>query len=179
MVEMVRKEIFDDNFAVYDNGTIKKINDGVEIDAKISTGGRPDGYFIVSANGKPYMVHRLIAEAFIPNPKNKPVVNHIDGNKQNNAASNLEWVTRIENSYHAYVTGLSQYSDGLPKEATPLKARRCALGITQADAAQAVQVAQSTLSNWELGKTFPPIRKAKMLAKLYGCKTTDFYNRTT
>lgn len=51
---------------------------------------------------KQYKVHRLMAEAFIPNPLNKKTVNHIDGNTQNNTLSNLEWATHSENAQHAY-----------------------------------------------------------------------------
>lgn len=69
-----------------------------------------DGYFRtnISIDGKRVKPghHRLVALAFIPNPENKPQVNHKDGNKQNNNISNLEWCTMAENKKHAMDKGL-------------------------------------------------------------------------
>ena len=70
-------------------------------DAFLMKGGYLKGYKIISlwknGTGKMFRVHRLVAAAFIPNPENKPCVDHIDGDRANNHADNLRWVTVKEN----------------------------------------------------------------------------------
>lgn len=72
-----------------------------------------DKYYVISLsngmNKKQFRVHRLIAMVFIQNPDSLPVVNHIDGNKLNNHAGNLEWCTVDHNLSHAIQTGLFNF----------------------------------------------------------------------
>lgn len=79
-----------------------------------------EGYLKVdlcNGRGKQMYVHRLVADAFIPNCDNKPMVNHIDGNKQNNSVENLEWCTCQENTIHAFNLGLRS---GMKGEKNPM-----------------------------------------------------------
>jgi len=79
---------------------------------KILSPRNTNGYYKVSLrrNGEThqYLIHRLVADAFIPNPENKPEINHKDGNKTNNLSNNLEWVTSSENHLHAFTIGLKE-----------------------------------------------------------------------
>ena len=97
------------------------------------------GYYRVylSVNGKNYprFVHRLVAEAFVPNGEKKPQVNHIDGNKENNNVANLEWVTNQENNIHAFDIGLKQGKKVIIVETNEVfnSIRSCARAINGSD----------------------------------------------
>lgn len=90
-----------------------------------------DGYARINLHfkqDKRFGVHRLVASAFIPNPANKPTVNHINGNKFDNRVENLEWATYQEQNDHAVSIGLrnsSTYSDRSAVKKKLSKSVRC------------------------------------------------------
>lgn len=65
----------------------------------------------VDSKTKYFRIHRLIAEAFIPNPNNLPVINHLNGNKTDYRIENLEWTNQKQNSIHAVKTGLKKVTE--------------------------------------------------------------------
>lgn len=116
------------------------------------------------------LVHRMVAETFILNPEKKPYVNHLDGVRDNNCVSNLEWCTHAENMQHAHDIGLIPPSKIGPGEASPAaklndksvseikKALRN--GALQRDLAKEYGVAKGTISFIANGITWSHVEAA-------------------
>jgi len=103
-----------ENYQVSNSGNVRnlKFNGSTKVKKikNLTLSTTTKGYFRVTLYGlkrKHFQVHRLVAMAFIPNPENKPEVNHKDGDKTNNNDWNLEWSTTKENVDHAWVNGLN------------------------------------------------------------------------
>lgn len=105
---MWKKIIIDNietNYSVSENGIVRNDNTNKILSQRIQQGYCHVG-LTINGKAKSCRVHRLVAQAFIPNPENKPYVNHIDGIRSNNNVENLEWCTPRENTQHTVKTGL-------------------------------------------------------------------------
>lgn len=99
-------------YQVSNHGRVKRLfKNGKEnvLSGKKDKDGYVEVILSVNQRKKFFRLHRLVADVFIPNPENKPQINHKDRNKQNNSADNLEWATGSENVFHTFVTGRRVY----------------------------------------------------------------------
>lgn len=121
----------------------------------------PSGYLTVALhkNGKQHTksIHRLVAVAHIPNHEMKPSINHIDSNRTNNCAGNLEWCTPAENTQHGVTHGNIK---GCPraltdKQADQIRSRYWYSGHRMLDLADEYEVSKTTIKNVLRGTHYP------------------------
>lgn len=142
-----------ENYFVSDLGRVKTKQGRYK---KINYGICKYGYLDLWKDNKSkrFRIHRLVAEQFVPNTYNKEQVNHIDGNKKNNQANNLEWVTPKENIQHAINNNLSSIKFG---------SRNHSAKLTESDVSYIRAVAKKT-------------KTVRELAEQFNVSTTNIYN---
>ena len=144
-------ELIEKSYIINEDGTIFG-----KVRGKIKKPTDNHGYDIVclSLNNKQsqYSVHRLVATKYIPNPENKPQVNHKDGDKKNNKVSNLEWVTQSENIKHSiYEIGNKGHGAVKPKRVS----RDGVVYESIRDAANATGIFQQLITDSIAGRPVP------------------------
>ena len=102
------------NYEVSDEGKIRNISTGRILKPKLNRGGYNIVDLYIKGRAVTKRIHRLVAEAFIPNPDNKSDVNHINENKTDNRVKNLNWMTRTENINHGTRNKCSAISQSKP-----------------------------------------------------------------
>ena len=142
-VKEIRKHLL-----VREDGMVKDINPIPSSNTKNywNLGSYRNGYKVISSNNTCYRIHRLVAEAFIINIDDKPFVNHLNGMKDDNQVSNLEWCTQSENVQHAHDNGLINTKSGPEHYKTSLTIKDC-LSIKEL-------LEHSNLTQTEIAKQF-------------------------
>lgn len=139
------------------------------------SGSRGKQYEQVAVSGARFKVHRLVALAWVSNPRGAPQVNHLDGIKTHNAASNLEWCTASENTLHAVRAGLLQpkppfrpfakgnrFGAKLDAEKVAVIKARLAAGETGKSLSAEYRVTQPNISAIKRGITWSDVAAAEL-----------------
>lgn len=149
---MLRK--IDDNYSVTDDGRVYSIrrDKWLKVCCDPKSKHVSSHYGRVNLYGKVIYVHRLVAEAFIPNPDNKPTVNHINGDKGDNRVENLEWATQQENIQHAWSEGLCKDQTGThrySKDFIKMAMDLLSVGMSKSKIAKLMGISWTTVTKWE------------------------------
>lgn len=122
-MEEIWKDIkgYEGLYQVSNLGRVKRVRTDRLLKGYKLTGGYLGVNLYKNSVGSTNKIHRLVAQAFIPNPENKPQVNHIDEDKTNNVVSNLEWMTATENNNHGTRNERISKMQSIPIIATNLK----------------------------------------------------------
>jgi hypothetical protein len=161
---------FEDYYAVTDKGKVFSFNQRMgQLKLKLNHAGYPIlGNILKSKDGKnrsSVLVNRLVAEAFIPNPKKLPFVNHKNGIKTDNHVSNLEWCTPQENVAHAVLMGLSPDNTGVKnprakvteKEVIEIRKKHHVLNVENSILSKEYNLSINTIKAITRGRNWPHI----------------------
>lgn len=176
MIENAKNYPGNEGYAVTEDGRVYRHSKTVE--RKSKTGNlcsmlikgkwakstkRPDGYHVLNIDKKVMYLHRMVAETFLPLEDYEGLqVNHIDGNKDNNSVSNLEWISQQDNLKHARDTGLQNNAgenNGMSKltERQVIEIRELVNTHTLKEVANMFNVSASCISAIKLGKTYKEV----------------------
>ena len=139
-----------EDFYISNLGRFKRITAKGDSLRKVSID--PDGYRRVNIGHNKLRLHRLVAEHFVPNPNNYDVVDHIDADKGNNKASNLEWVTQAENVRRAVAMGLLTGGESTQVIAIDNSDRMCYLFSNMAECASNLNLKERSVGKAANGK---------------------------
>lgn len=157
-------------YEISDNGVVWSLNyKGKHIRRALKPGRSNNGYYTVALLKnrvqKSHSIHRLLCRAFIPNPDNLPQVNHRDGDKQNNALSNLEWCTMSHNMKHAHTLPNRKKLDHsnhhrilTPDQVTTI--RRLSKGMSHRQIGKMYGVSKSCIAAISEGRTWKWLKTA-------------------
>lgn len=154
-------EIGFDKYCACPSGRIYSLRSGRYLRQVVQANGYCQVTLCQDGKRSNFLVHRLIAIAFIPNPQDKPTVNHINGNKQDNSLVNLEWMTQQEQVHHSILTGLRYGTRNPDRSLDDEKAHQVCKLIADSwrnkDIAEAIGIDQQIVANIRYGKDYQEI----------------------